>query len=286
MIHFIQSFFQTVRRAVSDFSFYTSQKKGAIWPAVLYLYTLAYVILLIQTLVVSTYFVIQLPELPSQIQSFQQRIINAYPDNLVISVDADSLSINQKSPVVIDVSDLEDVEGFDHVVVFDMDASPSEYDQHNSIVLVTDSSIVYPQTLSDSSTYEVMKIADLGLPSRITKESYIQSLRGFTHILDWVGNHAIFVLIAGVLVIPLIGSIFITMWRLLYLLIATVLLWSIAQMFRIRKGYWQVYVLGAYGLTVPILFGFILDLIGYNFSYAFMSTFLLWMVIVLSKFKR
>jgi len=46
-----------------------------------------------------------------------------------------------------------------------------------------------------------------------------------------------------------------------------------------------VYQLGLYGISVPIVFGFMLELVGIRFPYAFMSTFLLWMVIVLSKFK-
>ena len=282
---FFSHFYRIFKRTISDFSFYTSLNTHSLRSAIGYLFTLVLVILFIQSLVVAIYFATQLPDIPLIIHSFQERVNEAYPDDLVISAQNGIISINQKSPVVIDLVDLKDLEEYDHAVVFDMNGDESDYERYHALVLVTKSEILYPQTVSDGARYEIVKVSDLDIPSIITKFRYTQFLAEFNTTLQFIGDNALFIIIGGVILFPLIGSFFLTLWYLFYLLFASVLLWSVAQMFRLKKGYGEVYQLGLYGISVPIVFGFILELVGIRFPSAFMPTFLLWMVIVLSKFK-
>ncbi|PIZ63433.1 hypothetical protein COY16_02040 [Candidatus Roizmanbacteria bacterium CG_4_10_14_0_2_um_filter_39_13] len=282
---FFSSFYRVFKRTISDFSFYTSLNTHSLRSAIGYLFTLVLAILFIQTLVVAIYFATQLPDIPLIIHSFQERVNEAYPDDLVISAQDGIISINQSSPVMIDLVDLKDLEEYDHAVVFDMNGDKSDYERYHALFLVTKSEILYPQTVSDGARYEIVKVSDIDVPSKITKFTYTQFLSEFNTILQFIGNNALLVIISGVILFPIIGSFFLTLWYLFYLLFASVLLWSVAQMFRLKKGYGEVYQLGLYGISVPIVFGFMLELVGIRFPYAFMSTFLLWMVIVLSKFK-
>ena len=282
---FFSSFYRVFKRTISDFSFYTSLNTHSLRSAIGYLFTLVLAILFIQTLVVAIYFATQLPDIPLIIHSFQERVNEAYPDDLVISAQDGIISINQSSPVMIDLVDLKDLEEYDHAVVFDMNGDKSDYERYHALFLVTKSEILYPKSIYDGTQYEIVKVSDLDIPSIITKFRYTQFLAEFNTTLQFIGDNALFIIIGGVILFPLIGSFFLTLWYLFYLLFASVLLWSVAQMFRLKKGYGEVYQLGLYGISVPIVFGFMLELVGIRFPYAFMSTFLLWMVIVLSKFK-
>lgn len=281
-------FLSSFQRSVTDFSYYRELLKYDFWFSIKYILVLTCAALFIQSVFVAVQIAFLLPKLPSGVEHLERRLKESYPQELVISIKDGSLSINQESPYTIDIPEIREIGVYKHFITIDTGASISDFESADSLILVTDQAIVYPDdpTGQQLTSYQVMSLKDIPDDAVIDKKTYLGWITRLDPLFDMIPKAAPFVLLAGVILVPLFGTLFSVSWNLLYLLILTVVVWLVSKVFNLSLTYGKLYQLGIHGLTMPMILVMILSSVNIFMPLVFTSAFLLWMVLVLSNLSK
>ena len=265
-------------------AYYQNITVFSFWFSVRYLFVLVFITIFLQAAAICIVLLPQVSQFPAFIDAFKTRLHLIYPDDLVIHIEDGVLSLNKKTPYYIDIPELQDNNTYNHLITFDTASSPAEYPSFHTIILITQNEVVYPQQLDQNNEYHSAPFQPDERPFTVEKDSYDQFIKQFEPFLNWIAGHGFLILAGGLMLIPLVTAVIGTAWHMLYLLVLSVFLLIIAQLFSVKKDYWQMYQMGLHGLTVPIVFSLILGIAGLSFPLVFTSSFMLWMVYVLLKF--
>jgi hypothetical protein len=238
-----------------------------------------------QTILVASYLTSQLPKLPSTITSMKKDIRNFYPEKLVITIKDGVLSTNVKEPIYFDISEFND-EGIHHILAINTKAQAEDYSDYKSLVLITDDVIVYPETEAESKGYTVMPIKDIEENKTFNKSDYNLFANRASSLLDQFQKLAPVFLILGVLVLPFISAVFIFIRNFIMVGILSVITFFIASILQTKLSYKNVFQMGLHAATIPSLLMIILFFTGSSIPLLFTSSFLLWMVIILTQYKE
>ena len=274
---FIQNFLRSIR----DFSFYKEILSKPFFFSLQFLYLLTFTILLIQTLFFTISAAFLLPQLPSAIERFQQRLETAYPRNLVVSMKNGTIETNAPKPVIIKVPEITDNTPYESFVTIDTKATQTDYMDKKTMILVLKDGVVYPEA-NDIRPYRFESASQFG-NTIINYATYEKAISRLNVVLDMLPTIAPWLLIAASLLIPVFGSLIVVLWRMIILIILTGILLPVSMMFGNSYIYRDLYRMGMHGLTVPVILSLLLSLIGVMVPLAFASSFLLWMVIVLAR---
>lgn len=274
---FIQNFLRSIR----DFTFYKEIPAKPLFFSLQFLYLLTFTILLIQTLFFTISAAFLLPQLPNAIERFQQRLETAYPRNLVVSVKNGTIETNAKQPVIINFPEITDNTPYKSFVTIDTTATQTDYTDKKTMILVTRDGVVYPEA-SNTRPYRFESASQFG-DTIINSQTYEKATSRLNMVLDMLPMIAPWLLIAASLLIPILGSLIVVLWRMIILIILTGILLPVSMMFGNAYTYRDLYRMGMHGLTVPVILSLLLSLIGAMVPLAFASSFLLWMVIVLAR---
>lgn len=281
----LRTFFYSFRKSITSPSYYKDVIKAPFSFSLKYTYVLAYFIMLFQAIVIAGYLISQLPKLPTTISSLKQDVRNFYPKKLVITIKDGILTTNMKEPIYFDISQFNDGK-IHHFVAIDTKAHAEDYLDNKALILITKDSIVYPETEGEAKGYTVMPISEVEKNKTISNADYQLFANKAVTMLDQVPKIVPLFIILGVVLLPFITAVFIFMRNFVMVGILSVITFLIAAMLQTKLTYKQVFQMGLHAVTIPSLIMIIFFFTDSSIPMLFTSSFLLWMVIILTQYKE
>lgn len=283
----LQTFFYSFKRSLVDISYYPHIVKTKFSFSVKYLFVFIYFLILFQSLFFAGATLVLLPKTPEFVKHLKTRIRTFYPSELIVNIRNGNLSTNVQNPYYIEIPELnnsDEENTYRHTITIDTKASIDDYKKYNTLLLVTQKALVYP----DRDGRDTTKVTYFGKskPIQLDKNKYDAFLTKYLHYLDYMPTVMIVLMILGVFLLPFVITPFVVLGKMLYLLILALCMWLVSQIFKNNLSYKKVYQLGIHALTLPILLTSLLSLFGVHISFLYTATLALWMVIILSKIRE
>ena len=202
------------------------------------------------------FFIPQWPATESKIKTMAE---SAYPANLVLTVKDGQLSTNVREPYYVDAPGQLDK----HLVAIDTKGSADDYVKYNSYILLTKKSFVSPKSGSNSNL-EIVPLADLQDNITVNQDTYIEMLGKvypyFQYAVPLLWGLAVFLLTVG----PFLLGGLVLPFKLLHLLIFSVVAHFILLMAKKKLSYVETYKMALHASTLPIIFFTLLAIFGLN----------------------
>lgn len=219
-----------------------------------------YLLLVILGVIQSTYFGSKLiplyPVLERKVQLFKKLAMKFYPTELELSLKNGELSTNVKEPFYLYFpKELFGEKTDTPIAVIDTAAKLDDYESYKIPVLITKKGLIAPGKDNDSRVY---------LFSSILKESKVKEFsfdkKMFQTLVDQavpvvnkVPQYVRLAVISFLVVWPFLGSLLYLGWKLLTLLISTVVLVLISRVLKKEIAFAQLYILSMFGITLPLM---------------------------------
>lgn len=277
-------FARTVWRAITDRDAYVDDfAKRRIGSGLAYLYFLAVATMFVGLLPVAAVWMSAAPGTRDAAANFALLVDAEYPDDLVLTLSGGVLGTNRDEPIVFDFSDRwPNGEGPAPVIVIDTSAAVEDIETYGALALLTDESIV----VRDDDQLRVFLYREWEEDHVIDKESvddFVETLSSFAPYLPWIVGAGILVLL---LALPwILGGVY---WlaELLFLLVATFILWLASFATGRSFTYGKLYTLGLFGVTGPFLLGLFDGFLGLGELRLPIIVFFVWMSAVMMRFPR
>lgn len=279
----LKTFYRSFIKSITSPSYYRDIVKAPLSFSIKYILFLSYLVVLFHTLTAVGYLAFQLPKLPEHIETVKQRLNTFYPQDLIVTVENGTLSTNKQEPIHFNIPELQDEE-IQHILTIDTSAQVENYPDYNSLILVTDEEYVYPENTPEG--YSVVQIDETGEHMTISRENYDQLLGEVVPLLERLPSIAPYILIGIVLLVPFFGAVFEFIRNIFSVGLFTLITWLISQVLKIKLNYTKLFQMGLHAATVPVLITAILFLFGVSLPLIYLSSFLLWMVIILTQYKE
>lgn len=288
----MKSFFTRVWQCCFEPASYRELRTKTFWQAYRYLYFVLFVLSLGTALVMMVAFVAFLPTFTRMIDRNIEDAPTWYPEELVMTFSTDGeLSTNVREPYVIEPLDhlttyFQDEEPdsriFAHTVIIDTSASIDDFFEYDTHILLTKKALVaFEKNEGVRAIFYSHFMDDRAEPFVVDRALYETVL---SHALPFATHLPALLAVFGflfLLVVPWIIALFWSVGILLYLLVATLLSLLLAAMQKNKMSYRQLYVLGMYAVTLPLLATVVLGFFfGLEFPFFFSLIFLtmMWLV--------
>ncbi len=282
----LKTFYNSFIKSITSPTYYRDIVKAPISFSLKYVFFLSYVFMFIFIAVSAIYMATFLPKLPEFVTTAKSRLETFYPLNLVITIKDGIVTTNTDEPVFLNIPEAVD-EDIKHVVTIDTKAQVEDYYDYDTFFLVTDDSVVYPE--SDDKTYSVTSIKELQEEVDITqidRNVYEEFLGVAYPALDSIPKLAPFILIGVVLIVPFIASVFEFIRNIIIVALLSVMTFVFALLLKINLPYLKIFQMGLHAVTIPLILMLILFFTGASVPLLFIASFLLWMVIILTQYKE
>ncbi|MDD5055004.1 MAG: DUF1189 family protein [Candidatus Peribacteraceae bacterium] len=293
-MHSISTFFTTLWRSATDLSFYRTFKKK-FWSGFWYIYWLSVLLMFVSGAVVAVQGFLILPKVDPFIAMVEQSLDEFYPPELEIVIQTGALSTNVQTPFAMDVPESArayfKMENPQHLVVIDPDARVEDFPSMNTVLLLTRTSAVYPDSQGrqgggekseglKTGQYRVISFnrdEDISI-DRVKYDTAVAAVSGF---FPYVKPLLIGGLIVAVTVLPFIGGFFSVAIALISLVFSTLVLWILSLMLGVPGGYVRVYLLSMYALTASTIYGSVQVLLHFRLPFVHSLLFWVWMIVIL-----
>jgi len=268
------NYYQDVLKAKSSFSFK-------------YLILL----LLIINLVLGVRFAVNafklLPKIDPFLKEAKVAITDLYPEKLIVTIKKQKITTNMKEPYFIGFPEKVGSFGpYKYLLTIDTKGKVDDYTKDASLFLLTSESLVVPD---DNETYKVVplseKLAKIPEGTKFARAEWDEMIKLIDPYLVKVPGFARVILIVLAILLPFVMTVSSLVWKLVYLLVWALPLWILTKILKKKLSYGETYRLSMHGLTLPLLIGFALSLLGLYLPFIYTIVFVFWMVIVLVKIK-
>ncbi len=278
------AFFYHLKRSLSDTTYYQELRGKSFWFSLKYLYFLLLLVTLVTSVILSLSLATIIGKSPLFVEEVKSYLATAYPAELKVVVKNGELSTNVQEPYHIPypakLKDTVEKESpqYDRFITIDTKANPDNFADYHTLILVTNKSIVYP----DSQSKGAFKVQQFDQAEDITidKLLYDKHVTSKLSYLDYIPS-ALKYLIVGLLIVwPFLGSGLLLLWNLLYLVFATLLVLIVALLLRKDVSYGEIYRLSMHGMTFSILYSLCQTIFGFHVPFAFTAILVIWMFFV------
>lgn len=231
------------------------------------------------------------PLLRPMIEKTKSILPALYPENLVITVENGALQTNAREPVTIDfpaealqMLPVAFPSPSPHMIVIDMKAHAEDFPKMDTVVLVTQTAIVFP---SDEMKFDIIPgkngQADFQWregyhysvfpipndPGKITidRAAYDRGLTAIFPFLERAPSLLQKFVVATLLLAPLLLGPFLALWKLFLLLPGSLVLKLSAMILHVPLRYERIYVIGAFALTPTIVYELLERLGGFHYRF-------------------
>ncbi len=184
---------------------------------------------------------------PKKIQEFAGNLVNCYPKDLEINIKSGQASVSATEPYFIKSCEGDKSQ---NLVVIDTKTpfSQTQFDKYKTLAWVSKDSVIFHKNDLETRTYSLNKMKDITL-NKTVLDSFIQTLNPY---LKFVGPILLF--------FSLIGIYLSYIFRLIYLLLLSSLIWLLGKLFKYNLGYIQAYKLGLHAITLGLFVELLVDL--------------------------
>lgn len=273
------SFFRHLAKSIYNPEFYRSLTEKPFSFSMKYFLKFALLIAILGTIVIGVRGVIPSP---AKFREMGDRVVDLYPDELVITFKDGKVSTNVEEPYYIKLpqdsifrDDTEDAQDtLDNILVINTrDAFTIEsFRNYHTMALLTEDSLI----VGDKGEMRIVPVASFPL-EEINKE-YLEGK--FNKIKPY------FVLIVPALLLFMALMLFaVIATELIYLLFSALLIWGLLAILKRRTGYKGAYQIGLHAVTLPIILDGIMFAIS-PIRYPFVFTILMLVLIFINVFPR
>lgn len=229
-----------------------------------------------------------IPKIAPFIVHRAEELRTMYPKDLVVTLKEGQVSTNAEEPVIIDGPEtwkeiLTESGSTKHVLVIDTSATAEDFKRYNTYILVTKNSIV---AQDNNGT----RVVPLDQQDRVDQEEIVidqkfvmELITGLEGILRYVPRIAATTLAMVVLFYPFAAAGLRWLWLLVYLFPMTLVMWAFSAATGKSYTYGQLYRLGIFGLTLPVLYSLVARFLpALYLPFTFTLIFIVWMGIVIS----
>ena len=266
----LRVFVTCFKRSLTDLSYYRDIVNAKFTFSLKYLYVLMFIFGLVKGITLVPGVVKLITEIPDFKLTVKNVVDDLYPEELVVIIEGGKLSSNVEEPYFINFPNNLDTKfdeiGYDsgdykNLIVIDTSGTVGDYTSYNSVFLVTEDSVVYPDDdTRDIGGYRVLPLKEMQSDMVIDKQYYDEMLGRLLPYLDYVPT-VLFGLVIGLIVVyPFLVASFMTISRLFYLLFTSLVLLIIAKLIKRDLKYTKIYQLSIHTLTAPVLLIFLLEL--------------------------
>ncbi len=290
----LRVFWRTFVRSLTDFSYYKEILHARFSFSLKYLFLLLYFISLIGATTAAYKLAIHTPKIPAFVSQVKKVAKDLYPSELVLTVKDNELSTNVKEPYFIpmpqdlrNIKDLKDadISNFKNLVAIDTSANIEDYLKYNAFVLVTKKSVVVPDSNNGYKIYFLDQYEGLKKESVFSRADYDSMYAVVLPYLDFIQPLAIVILLLLITIVPLVWTVFILLWKLMTLFVTAFILWILSIIMGKALDYKDAYRLSMHGITINIVLGSVLGIIGsYLNTFLSLIIFLTFMYFVLKSF--
>lgn len=258
-------FFKKISDAAFRPSTYKAHVKERTSTSLGYLYWLLVCSFTVTAIILAIFYIPARLAIRTFIDVSEPQLRTFYPAKLVLTLQSGSLSTNAKEPFIIDPpfwatlqkenDDTANVPA--HFITIDTQASVEDFSRYNSAILLTESHLV-TQEDQQLRVYAFSEMQENFVIDKTAYDAFIDQLMPFLHAAPaWID----LTVVVGLLLLPFVGAGFAWVWYLFILLLWSLILWAISSVMGKGLLYSQLYRLGAYGLTLSIvyktIFGFL-----------------------------
>lgn len=268
----LRVFFTSFKRSLTDISYYRDVVGAKFTFSLKYLYFLMFLLALIKGISIVPGMIAVIAKMPEIKTTVVKVTDKLYPDELVVTIEDGKLSTNVEEPYYIkfpqEIDTNIDGESFDSsefagLVVIDTAGDVGDYESYDSLILVTENAIVYPDDdTSDVGGYRVLPLRNIQSDMVIDRVFYDELVGKIMPYFDYAPAVFTGIILLSVLVLPFLLASFYTSGRLLYLLIPSLLLLLFAKLTKRELRYADVYQVSMHTLTAPVILAFVIELFG------------------------
>lgn len=283
----LRTFYYSFKRSLTDPSYYRDILKVP--------FSFSFKYFLILTLLMSVFYSVFLafslasliPQAPKFVETFKTRVRTAYPQELVINIKNGKFSTNVQEPFYYDIPELtEEDSDYEYFLAIDTTASVDDYKDYNSLILVTEKAVVYPDgENSGVPTQKITYFDEKAEPITFNRNMYDNLVKEYLPLADYIPAVLIALTVFTLLISPFIIAFFMAAWYMLQLLILSFIAWIVSLIFKNNLTYGKIYQLGLHAFTLPILVSTLVSQMA-DVPFFLSAGFVLWMVIILSKIKE
>lgn len=279
----IKSFLNIVNQSLTKPEFYKEVINKPISFSIRYLYYLITLLFLVQSIFLFIFLAPNFFNVHEKLIALEKQTKSLYPDELTLRVKNGELKTNSNDPIHID-SQLISENKIDHLIIIDQNAYFKQDEIYNTLILMTKSEMI----LFDNKNQIVQKLTykDLELAFSLTKMEFDQYVKDYYQKLIDIEEFLPILALVSFLLIPFVAGLFVTVGKLMYLLLLSFFIQFLSIIFGQKIPYKKVFQMSIHGLTVPIILSLFISIFGVDIPMVYTSSFLLWMVYVLSKIKN
>jgi len=266
----LRVFFTSFKRSLTDVNYYQDIVNAKFTFSLKYLYVLMFFLGLLRGITLVPGVIKIITEIPNFRVTMESVADELYPDELVVTIENGELSINVEEPYFIDFpSELDakvdgssyDSSEYSSLVAIDTNGSVGEYGSYNSLILLTDDSVVYPDDdTSEIGGYRVLPLREIQSDLVIDRQFYDELLAKILPYLDYIPAALIVLIFLLVLVFPFFAASYMTFSRLFYLLFTSILLLIFVKLTKRDLKYKKIYQLSMHTLTAPVILALLFGL--------------------------
>jgi hypothetical protein len=285
----IKNFFLKIRDSVIKPESYSERLKEPFGKGLAYMYWLFVCVSLVSAVTGAAFVFAARDEIREFAAGAQSELAIAYPEELVLTISGGLLSTNVEEPYVIDPAFFQNIKKDDaeneiptHMITIDTNGSPDDYESYDTGILFTRESAVFPD---EDAGLRIVPYTEFESeePIVINKENYDKVVEVVSPYIAMVPGFIDAAMIAMILLWPFIGGFFGWALTLLWLFFGTALVWILSGIMRKNLGYAQLYKLGLYGITIPLIYKLLSIFLPVEYTGLSTLIYVVWMGIVLSK---
>jgi hypothetical protein len=293
MLAKLQAWAKRVWTIASSPAEYRTLRTPFLGKAIKYLYVLLLAISFLFALKTAIALAAARPALSQFMENVKQEIPLLYPEELVLTLSGGKLSTNVEEPYSIalpaswrpDTPEVADMPK--NLLTIDTNAHIEDFESEDSFALATETALVM---VDRDEGYRVMKFdrfsKEEGKTIVIDRALYLQMVeKGFT-ILSFLPLLLVIFGFLLLLLFPFLMAGSLLLWMLFYLLLATLFSWILAKIMKSPLGYKELYRLGVFALTLPILISIPMKLLGIQIPGAFSLIFFIFLSFIIRELKE
>lgn len=271
----MKQFFQSIRDSVYNPSYYAELRTRPLSYSIKYFYKLAVILGLVGVVLFS---ITTFPNLQSFFSDAGGKMIAYYPEDLEIKVEKGEVAINQPEPYRMSLP--EEIKGdvnkempvVKNLIVIDTKEpfSLEQFDKYETLVWVTKTHIAARDDGGQVRLNALQGVSGLTI-NKMFVESTLQKLAPLIKAIPFL-----------ILVLVFLGIVIGVSGKLIYLLIAGVLVFLYSKVRKDPVSYRTAYQVALHALTLPILLIFVIHLVFSQFQIPLLTTILLLAVVYLN----
>lgn len=243
----------------------------------------------VQMAIAAIFLLSQAPRLQRSLPQLRDTATSQFPSKLNISIKDGVATSTTKQPYKISIPSEDQEDELKYYFIMDLDADEDKFASYKTMLLLTDSDIVFPSSSGDVQAPQKRPLSQIAsgevVINKDTAQKAAQSVYQFVQPRFWwiVSILALFMLSLGTFVV----GFMLFVGHMITLLVYGLFIWAFTRLLKYNITYRKAYQISLHGSIGPYLLGRFLVLTGIFADFSpYFFFFSVWMWIVLERLRK